>query len=151
MHGLHCRHRTAHSLTHCVHPTRLCSHPQCDAGILGWWLSERQTPTGGLNGRPEKKPDVCYSWWVLSALCIMQRLSWIDGAQLAEFVLQCQDAEDGGMSDRPGNMADIFHTFFGIAALSLLGCRQLNEIDPVYAMPLRCVDRAGCRKKYERR
>ena len=124
---------------------------QCDAGILGWWLSERQTPTGGLNGRPEKKPDVCYSWWVLSALCILQRLSWIDGAQLCEFVLQCQDKEEGGMSDRPGNMADIFHTFFGTAALSLLGCRQLNEIDPVYAMPLRCVERAGCRKEYEKR
>lgn len=27
-----------------------------------WWLAERQLPSGGLNGRPEKHPDVCYSW-----------------------------------------------------------------------------------------
>lgn len=25
---------------------------------LAWWLSERQLPQGGLNGRPEKLPDV---------------------------------------------------------------------------------------------
>ncbi len=35
-------------------------HVDCDE--LGWWLAERQGPTGGLNGRPEKLPDVCYSW-----------------------------------------------------------------------------------------
>ena len=33
---------------------------------LAWWLAERQVKVGGLNGRPEKLPDVCYSWWVLS-------------------------------------------------------------------------------------
>lgn len=25
-----------------------------DADLLGWWLAERQTKNGGLNGRPEK-------------------------------------------------------------------------------------------------
>ncbi|KNC76590.1 hypothetical protein SARC_10918 [Sphaeroforma arctica JP610] len=29
-----------------------------DSDLLGWWLAERQTPGGGLNGRPEKLPDV---------------------------------------------------------------------------------------------
>lgn len=34
-----------------------------DADSLGWWLSERQLPaSGGLNGRPEKLPDVCYRY-----------------------------------------------------------------------------------------
>ncbi|CAN0172617.1 unnamed protein product, partial [Hapterophycus canaliculatus] len=27
----------------------------------------------------------------------------------------------GGIAERPGNLADIFHTFFGVAGLSLLG------------------------------
>lgn len=49
-----------------------------DADRLGWWLCERQLPSGGLNGRPEKLPDVCYSWWVLSTLTILGRLHWID-------------------------------------------------------------------------
>eukprot|EP01031_Cornospumella_fuschlensis_P042928 gene42928-52455_t len=39
-----------------------------NANLLGWWLSERQCDSGGLNGRPEKQADVCYSWWILSSL-----------------------------------------------------------------------------------
>ena len=38
-----------------------------------------------------------------------------------DFILACQDHDDGGIADRPGNVADVFHTFFGIAGLSLLG------------------------------
>ena len=29
-----------------------------DKDLLGWWLCERQVKSGGLNGRPEKLPDV---------------------------------------------------------------------------------------------
>ncbi|CAN0475809.1 unnamed protein product, partial [Discosporangium mesarthrocarpum] len=49
------------------------------------------------------------------------KVDWIDRSRLQNFILRCQDAEDGGISERPGNLADIFHTFFGIAGLSLLG------------------------------
>jgi prenyltransferase beta subunit len=48
-------------------------------------------------------------------------VSWISEDKLAEFIMNSQDADDGGIADRPGNMADIFHTFFGISGLSLLG------------------------------
>jgi hypothetical protein len=47
-----------------------------DSDLLGWWLCERQVKAGGLNGRPEKLPDVCYSWWVLSSLQILKRTHW---------------------------------------------------------------------------
>jgi prenyltransferase beta subunit len=46
-----------------------------DEDLLGWWLSERQCDSGGLNGRPEKQADVCYSWWILSSLSILGRVS----------------------------------------------------------------------------
>ena len=72
--------------------------------LLGWWLAERQLPAGGLNGRPEKLPDVCYSWWVLSSLKIIGKLDWINKDKLTEFIQQSQDDETGGFSDRPGNM-----------------------------------------------
>ena len=32
-----------------------------DVDTLVWWLSERQQPSGGLNGRPEKLEDVSHS------------------------------------------------------------------------------------------
>ena len=61
-----------------------------DRDRLGGWLSERQLPNGGLNGRPEKLEDVCYSWWVMSSLAMIDRLHWIDGKKLTSFILKCQ-------------------------------------------------------------
>jgi geranylgeranyl transferase type-2 subunit beta len=55
---------------------------------LGAWLSERQLKNGGLNGRPEKKEDVCYSWWVVSSMAMLDKMHWIDGEKLTSFILQ---------------------------------------------------------------
>jgi geranylgeranyl transferase type-2 subunit beta len=112
---------------------------ETDTDLLADWLCERQLPNGGLNGRPEKLEDVCYSWWVLSSLAILERLHWIDAEKLAEFILRCQDEEGGGIADRPGNMVDVFHTHFGLAGLSLLGYKGLEEVDPVYCMPRKVI------------
>ncbi|KAL2049158.1 hypothetical protein ABVK25_010587 [Lepraria finkii] len=106
-----------------------------DRDRLGGWLSERQLPNGGLNGRPEKLEDVCYSWWVMSSLVMIDRLRWIDGDKLVQFILRCQDPERGGIADRPGDMVDVFHTVFGIAGLSLLSFPGLEAVDPIYCMP----------------
>lgn len=122
-----------------------------DADLLGWWLAERQCDSGGLNGRPEKQSDVCYSWWILSALDILGRKHWIDGAALSRFILDAQDdtpGSGGGIADRPGNVTDVFHTFFGIAGLSLLGSLDgpsstHDPIDAVYALPASLVVRLG--------
>ena len=78
--------------------------------------------------------------------------SWIDEQRLVQYILRCQDGEDGGVSDRPGNMADLFHTYFGLCGLLLLGHfeGQSNErfaafdrIDPTYALPVKVVRRLG--------
>merc|ERR1712168_969537 len=99
-----------------------------DADLLGWWLAERQLPSGGLNGRPEKLPDVCYSWWVLSALSVLGRLSWIDSDALTRFILASQDDETGGISDRPGDLPDPFHTLFsGRHILDEQDCKSLQD------------------------
>ena len=120
-----------------------------DKNKLGAWLSERQLPNGGLNGRPEKLEDVCYSWWVLSSLAMIGKLHWICREKLIDFILDCQasvkifaphtrislitskDPEVGGIADRPGDMVDVFHTVFGIAGLSLFGFPGLQAVDPV--------------------
>ena len=110
-------------------------------------IAERQTATGGLNGRPEKLQDVCYSWWCLSSLAALNRLEWIDRQALTDFILECQDEEKGGISDRPDTMADVFHTFFGLAGLSLMGYPGLAEIDPIYALPSKVVERLGLKSQ----
>jgi geranylgeranyl transferase type-2 subunit beta len=65
-----------------------------------------------------------------------------------EFILACQDKEDGGISDRPGNTADVFHTFFGFCGLALLGYFEsasvpFQHIDPTYALPAPLVKSLG--------
>ncbi|XP_037958564.1 geranylgeranyl transferase type-2 subunit beta [Teleopsis dalmanni] len=112
-----------------------------DIDKLCWWLCERQLASGGLNGRPEKLADVCYSWWVLASLTIMGRLHWISSEKLQEFILSCQDTETGGFADRTGNLPDIFHTLFGLGALSLLGFNGLKPINPALCMPQYVMER----------
>ena len=80
---------------------------EVDTQMLAWWLAERQLPNGSLNGRPEKLEDVgifhllwflqilkctqvCYSFWVLSSLSILNKLSWIDSDKLTAFILSAQ-------------------------------------------------------------
>ncbi|KAE9550608.1 hypothetical protein FO519_006179 [Halicephalobus sp. NKZ332] len=70
-----------------------------DSNKTGRWLAERQCPSG----RPEKLPDVCYSWWVLASLAILKKEHWIDKETLIQFILGSQDDELGGIADRPGD------------------------------------------------
>lgn len=105
---------------------------------LASWLSRRQIggSCGGMNGRPEKAPDVCYSFWVFATLKIINRQDTIDTVGLKNFILDSQDMDEGGIPDRKGNSPDAFHTFFGLAALSLLGHEQLEPVDPIWALPV---------------
>lgn len=112
-----------------------------DSELLSWWLCERQLKNGGLNGRPQKLEDVCYSWWVLSALSVLKNVHWINKEKLSKFILSAQDPENGGISDRPGDMVDVFHTLFGVAGLSLLGYPGLKQVNPVYCMPQYVIDK----------
>ena len=52
--------------------------------------------------------------WVLSALSIL-KMEWINPDKLIAFILSAQDPELGRIADRPGDMADVFHTQFGVA------------------------------------
>nr|KJB31783.1 hypothetical protein B456_005G208400 [Gossypium raimondii] len=84
---------------------------------------------------------VCYSWWVLSSLIMIDRVHWIDKEKLVKFILDCQDVENGGISDRPDDAVDVYHTYFGVAGLSLLNYPGLKAIDPAYALPVDVVNR----------
>ncbi|KAI7981668.1 Geranylgeranyl transferase type-2 subunit beta 1, partial [Camellia lanceoleosa] len=86
-----------------------------DKDLLGWWLCERCVKSGGLNGHPEKLPNVCYSWWVLSRVIMIGRVQWIHKEKLVKIILDCQDKEKGGISDRPDDVVDVFHSYLAVA------------------------------------
>lgn len=85
--------------------------------------------------------QVCYSWWVLSCLAILDKLHWIDKDKLIRWILACQDEETGGFADKPGNMVDVYHTCFGVAGLSLLGYPGLAKVNPKYCMTQNTIDK----------
>lgn len=96
------------------------------------FLVFRQLKNGGLNGRVNKKEDVCYSFWTFSSLLILGSKD-IDTNKLADFIISCQGAE-GGFSDRPGNQCDLYHLMFSLCSLSLLGKYGLQNVDPGFAI-----------------
>lgn len=87
--------------------------------------------------------QVCYSFWVLSALSILNATHYISAPKLTTFILSSQDPINGGIADRPGDAADVFHTHFGVAGLSLLGHEDLDPINPMYCMPKKLMDEMG--------
>ncbi|KAG4301725.1 hypothetical protein PCANB_001843 [Pneumocystis canis] len=112
-----------------------------DIDLVSSWLSERQVLSGGLNGRPEKLEDVCYSWWSFSPLVMMNKSYWIDNEYLINYILSCQNFENGGISQRPNEEPDIFHTCFGIVSLSILKYPGLLEMSPAYFLPLEIIQK----------
>ena len=51
--------------------------------VVLMWI---QVKSGGLNGRPEKLPDICYSRRVLSSLAMIDRAHLIDKDKLRRFL-----------------------------------------------------------------
>ncbi|CAK9081798.1 unnamed protein product [Durusdinium trenchii] len=111
-------------------------------GRLIRWLSGRQCESGGMNGRPGKKADACYTWWTLAAAELLagsEIVSMFDLEALEEFVEHCMSAE-GGVAPHPHDDPDPFHTFFGLAGLSLVehareGRRGLKKMEPTLVLP----------------
>lgn len=106
--------------------------------LLEWLAMRQQSSDGGFSGRPQKATDVCYSWWILSAVAILQpSFKCIDATALRQFILASQDQSDAGacIADRPGDVGDLYHTFFGLAGLALLGEAGLREVDPALCLP----------------
>ncbi|CAK9081666.1 unnamed protein product [Durusdinium trenchii] len=89
-----------------------------------------------------KKADACYTWWTLAAAELLagsEIVSMFDLEALEEFVEHCMSAE-GGVAPHPHDDPDPFHTFFGLAGLSLVehareGRRGLKKMEPTLVLP----------------
>lgn len=122
----------------CLGALALCDRLDTVSSNTASWLSERQIlPSGGFNGRPEKLPDVCYSWWVLLSLAMLGKEHWISFEALEKFILECQDLEHGGFADRPDNQTDVYHTCFALTGLGMMYPEKyaFHEVDPILCLP----------------
>lgn len=81
------------------------------------WLLERQV--SGFQGRINKDPDSCYSFWIGASLKTLGKFDLVDKKLLVEFILSCQTPH-GGFSKVPGYYPDPLHTYMSICGLSFV-------------------------------
>jgi len=87
--------------------------------LLQWCIQRQMYENGGIQGRPNKYPDTCYSYWVGATLSILQSLSYVDTFNLSFFVLENQSPHLGGFSKIWDAPPDLLHSFYSIAWLSI--------------------------------
>ncbi|KAH7440513.1 hypothetical protein KP509_04G111100 [Ceratopteris richardii] len=93
-------------------------------GVIKWCV-QRQTKSGGYQGRSNKDPDACYAFWVAGSLHLLGAGHLCNVNALENFLGKCAD-KHGGFSKWPGETPDILHAYYGICGLSLLGKPQLK-------------------------
>jgi len=74
----------------------------------------------GMQGRPNKLEDTCYSYWIGGTLHVLAESHLVDGWALREYVLTCQSPY-GGFGKVLGAMPDLLHSFYSLAWLALSG------------------------------
>jgi geranylgeranyl transferase type-1 subunit beta len=104
---------------------------------LNLWLAQRVQCEGGYNGRVNKVPDSCYSFWVGGTAHILGVFDDTARAECRDFLLrECQNTCYGGFGKTPGDYSDVLHSFYSIAWLSLDAESEctgayLRAIDPL--------------------
>ncbi|KAK4482562.1 hypothetical protein RD792_009722 [Penstemon davidsonii] len=91
------------------------------------WLLQRQAEDGGFQGRANKPTDTCYAFWVGGILRILGADKFINKTALHGFLLTCQ-SEYGGFSKFPRLLPDLYHSYYGLCAFSLLKEPGLNAL-----------------------
>jgi geranylgeranyl transferase type-1 subunit beta len=62
----------------------------------------RPLQVSGFQGRPNKDPDSCYSWWIGASLHLLGVGAFIHGPSLFDFLMTCQHDMYGGFAKLPG-------------------------------------------------
>lgn len=84
----------------------------------------------GFNGRCNKIADTCYCFWVLGALSMLNAAHLADLDACRRYLLQRTQHLVGGFGKAPGDPPDIYHSYLGLATLSLMGDPQVKPIVP---------------------
>jgi geranylgeranyl transferase type-1 subunit beta len=106
-----------------------------DQDLLIHWCVHRQME--GMQGRPNKAEDTCYSYWIGATLCLVGRADLLDQEPLRNFILKCQ-TQMGGFSKVLGAYPDILHAFYSMSWLSLSSDYMEGEEEDLNLTKLNC-------------
>jgi geranylgeranyl transferase type-1 subunit beta len=87
----------------------------------------------GIQGRPNKPCDTCYTYWVGCSLAMLG-VGWSDEAVegTVNFALACQDTTSGGIAKEEDACSDPMHTCLALSGLAVIapGHLGLRQVDP---------------------
>ncbi|KAJ4459773.1 putative Geranylgeranyl transferase type-1 subunit beta [Paratrimastix pyriformis] len=115
-----------------------------DRERLVQWLLARQV--SGFQGRVNKDPDSCYSWWIGGALHMLGAADQVDARMLVSFIECCQNHDLGGFSKHPDTQPDVLHGYFSLAGIALYGPLMedggypLRALDPALGITTRAAE-----------
>eukprot|EP00501_MAST-03F_sp_TOSAG23-6_P001290 GSMAST32.ASY1.ANO1.1338.1 assembled CDS len=104
------------------------------------WCMERQV--GGFQGRRNKRPDTCYSFWVGATITLIGFFSLVNEESVRQFHIDdCQCPRTGGFSKLPGLHPDVLHSYFSICAMSLIKEPGILQLDNSLCISKRAAER----------
>lgn len=87
--------------------------------------------SAGMSGRTNKVADTCYAFWASASLHMLGRGSLYDREAMTRYLLEkTQHPVAGGFGKFPGDPPDLYHSYLGLAALSLAGSDEVKPLDP---------------------
>ncbi|CAI2329300.1 unnamed protein product [Caenorhabditis sp. 36 PRJEB53466] len=109
------------------------------ARLIRWAVQKQEI---GFHGRAHKPDDSCYAFWIGATLKILNAYDFISKPHLREFLMISQHPHIGGFCKHPepGGYSDLLHTYFSIAALSLLGEPTVNAVHPSLNVSMRAAE-----------
>jgi geranylgeranyl transferase type-1 subunit beta len=88
----------------------------------------------GFNGRLNKLPDTCYTWWNSGALSLLGEDNLINRSPARRFLLEKTQHQIGGFAKHPSGPPDVYHAYMGLAALATMAGTEgepgLRTFDP---------------------
>ncbi|ESS36461.1 prenyltransferase and squalene oxidase repeat-containing protein [Toxoplasma gondii GAB2-2007-GAL-DOM2] len=98
--------------------------------LLHWAVMRQMGFEGGFQGRTNKLVDSCYSFWMSALFPLLAhafhlaghripRELWASSRHLQQYILACCQDPRGGLRDKPGKAADLYHTCYALSGLSV--------------------------------
>eukprot|EP00439_Symbiodinium_sp_Y106_P040165 s3927_g4.t3 len=104
------------------------------------WCVRRQI--SGFQGRIEKDPDSCYSFWVGGSMQLLGA-SFLQQDDCLQFLKRCESQRLGGFQKFPdAPFPDLLHSYFSVCGLSL--CGLLPPLHALLGVSQRAADTVNC-------
>jgi len=104
---------------------------------LEHWLLNRQI--SGINGRINKDPDSCYSFWVGASLKILGKFDMLSWELCQGFLFTCQHSI-GGFGKIPSAHPDLLHTYLTYVTFSMMNVQNLLPVDCEFNLTKRALE-----------